>query len=274
MKKLYLILIIILSLAHAALCQTVDSIRVEQVGDFIKIHYKILNSNQYQVFRVTVFCSINGGLKAELKSIMGDFGEDVTGGKPEYTVLWDVLKDVDEVKSVDFSVKAELLKDDTPLQKGKLNKSHPAYWSKERFYVIAAAVINFDYFMGGGRIGYMGSWGVSVSMFTGQKRYTIPTDKTTYNSMLSAIDITKRITNKDHIQLHVLAGIAFGDHEGSDASTGGHQPNMRWGIDLGLVAGIKRIALYAGFSSIKAPFFTEYDSDGTSSFDFGVGVRF
>jgi hypothetical protein len=84
MKKLTIILLISIGFFSLIKSQTVDSIKVEQAGELIKIHYKILNSNQYQTFRVTVFCSINGGLESKLKSLSGDFGENVIGGRDEY----------------------------------------------------------------------------------------------------------------------------------------------------------------------------------------------
>jgi hypothetical protein len=52
-------------------------------------------------------------LQSVLNSLSGDYGDNVVGGRQEYMVLWDVLKDVDEVKSVDFSVRAELLNSKT-----------------------------------------------------------------------------------------------------------------------------------------------------------------
>jgi hypothetical protein len=98
MKKTALTLILLFGLFPIILSQTVDSIKIEQAGELIKVHYKILNSNQSQVFRVTVYCSINGGLPSVIKSLSGDFGENVVGGRTDYMVLWDVLKDVDEFK--------------------------------------------------------------------------------------------------------------------------------------------------------------------------------
>jgi hypothetical protein len=273
MKRIIISLFLLFGLIPFVHSQTVDSIKVEQAGDLIKVHYKILNSNQYQIFRVTVFCSINGGLKSELKSLSGDSGDNVTGGKSDYLVLWDVLKDVDEVKSVDFSVRAELLKDDTPKHKGTLNKSDPEYWSKERFYMIAAFATGTDYFLFGGRIGYMGSYGFSLGIEVGKKNYTAIFDKQTYNSSAIGLDLSKRIVNNNNFQLHLIAGIAIGDQESTNALND-YQPSLRYGYDFGLMAGINRTALYFGYSSIKKPFFSSSDSKGTSWVNFGIGVRF
>jgi hypothetical protein len=273
MKKFFFSLLLLFGLLPLAQGQTVDSIQVEQAGDLIKIHYKIVNSNQYQVFRITVFCSINGGLKSELKSLSGDSGDNVIGGKSDYLVLWDVLKDVEEVKSVDFSVRAELLKDDTPKNKTTLNKSDPRYWSKERFFLMAAIAAGSDYSFFGGRLGYMGSFGFSLGIEVGRKKYTAIFDKTTYNASAIGLDLTKRIVNNNNFQLHLIAGIAIGDQESTNAAND-YQPSLRYGPDLGLMAGIGRTSLYLGYSSIKKPFFSSVDALGNSWVDFGIGVRF
>ena len=165
-KRIALSLLLLFVLLPIIQSQTIDSVRIEQAGELIKIHYKILNSNQYQTFRVTVFCSINGGLKSELKSLSGDFGENVVGGRTDYLVLWDVLKDVDEVNSVDFSVRAELIKDQTQVGEIKSEKILKN-WENKEFYLMpcdgwgeggSGKIFAFTL---GLRLAYMGSWGVS-----------------------------------------------------------------------------------------------------------------
>ena len=275
MKKLLLILLLSCSWIQLAVCQTVDSIKVEQAGDLIKIHYKILNSTQYQTFRIAVSAKINGGLESKLESLIGDVGENVLGGKEDYLIIWDALKDVEEVNSAEFSVRAELISDNTPKRSGKINTSDPVYWQKERFFLIASGAIGSDYFLGGGRIGYMGSFGFSFSALFGNKPYPDGYTKDgddSYQSTVASIDLTKRIVNNKNNQLHILGGIAISDQASTSANN--YQGSMRWGIDLGLVAGINRVALYAGFSKVKPPFFSDLDSEGTSWFNIGFGVRF
>ena len=91
MKKLFSFVIIAIMFSSYLNSQSVDSIKVEQSGDFIKIRYKILNSAPDQIYKVKVLCSINGGMNNEIRSITGDVGDHVVGGKPEYWVIWDVL---------------------------------------------------------------------------------------------------------------------------------------------------------------------------------------
>lgn len=272
MKKLFFAFIL-LGLTMLLRAQTVDSIIVEQAGELIKIHYKILNSTQYQTFRVTVFCAINGGLESKLKSLSGDFGENVIGGREEYMVLWDVLKDVEEVNNVNFSIRAELTSDNTPKGNSRTSSSSSkAYWQKKRFFLMPVAAVNPHYILLGGRIGFMGTVGISFGTFVGNKPYPPDHDENSYQSTGAYLDLTKRIVNKDNLQLHLLAGIAISDHKSTAATS--YQGSMRWGPDLGVVAGISRLALYAGFSAVKPSFFSELDSEGTAWFNLGVGIRF
>lgn len=270
MKKIVFCLIFLMVLLPFINGQSVDSIKVEQAGDLIKINYKILNSTSYQTFRVSVFCSINGGLEARLRSISGDFGDNVVGGRDDYMILWDVLKDVEEVNSVDFSVRAELISDNTPKAHGRLDKSNPAYWQRERVFIMFSGAVGQGYFLAGGRIGYMGNWGFSLSTLAGKKKFSTYYDgKTDYSCTFTQLDITKRIMNKNTTQLHVIAGIALGDHEGKVNP----QPEFKWGYDLGIIAGVNRASFYAGYSSLLKPL-ADGDSNGTSSFNFGIGIRF
>jgi len=206
---------LVLLLMPSLFCQIVDSIKVEQAGDFIKIRYKILNSNQNQFFRVTISCSINGGLKSELRTLLGDFGENVPGGKPEYTAIWDVLKDVDEVNSVDFSVKAELTRGDASELSSKIKiKKEP----RKNFNIMPLLQLPGPGY--GIRIGYMGKVGISMqfTMTSGQK---ILLPGAVYDGgdpklKRYSTDFTVRLINKKSFQMHLLIGESMGQGIGWD----------------------------------------------------------
>lgn len=261
-----MVLSILLSTFSILNSQKVDSIRVEQSGDLIKINYKILNSTPDQVFRITVFCSINGGLESRLKSLSGDFGENVTGGRDNYLVLWDVLKDVDEVKTVDFSIKAELLKGSPDLVGSEAQRIR-----KKRTYLMAAGLVGPQNFLLGYRIGFMGNWGISYSGLFGNRKYS--QSSATYQGFAIMADLTKRLVNTKDLQLHLLTGFVVANNEVSQ--TGVSKNQFLYGIDLGLVAGFKRLSLYSGFSSAQRPTgTTTLPVDGFSFFNFGAGIRF
>jgi len=254
MKKYFILITLLIGLVSITFCQTVDSIKVEQAGEFIKIHYKILNSNQYQTFRITLYCSINNGLKSELKSLVGDFGENVIGGKSEYIVMWDVLKDVDEVNSVDFSVRAELVKDDTPITK----TSNKDEWSKKRIHAILAGGQVQDKATVGIRLAYMGSWGITGKYLI---RNMEDNKEETTTLFHTGLGLTKRIVNKGGFSMHLLAGFNYGKYytNNFDNST-----TTSTTYELGTIIAYKRLVISFAFSQYEGNFFANP----------GIGIRF
>jgi len=222
--------------------QKVDSIKIEQTGDFIKIRYKILDSKPDQVYRVKVLCSINGGLNTELKSISGDTGDQVLGGKSEYWVVWDVLKDVDEAKSVDFIVRAELVKDLNSLIASP-GTVPSVDWDKKRFNVLLALMSSGP--KPGLRIGYMGSFGVSLQVVSGKtEKGDSPNISPQGNDPAFGLDITKRIVNKNQFQMHLMAGIQNSAliFLQSRESTGPVYKEFVPGPEIGLLFGVSKIS--------------------------------
>lgn len=113
MKKITLLFFTlgIFSLLHA---QTVENIRVEPDGDNIKINYRIGGSTDAQLYNVVLTCSMDGGPRFEPKTVIGDVGENIRGGRSFYTVVWDVFEDIEEVGNAEFFVKVELVSDMSP----------------------------------------------------------------------------------------------------------------------------------------------------------------
>jgi hypothetical protein len=277
MKKITLLLIVLFCSIQFVLSQKVDSIKVEQSGDLIKIHYKILNSNSFQVFRVTVFASINGGLKSELKSLSGDFGESVTGGRLDYMVLWDVLKDVDEVKSVDFSVKAELTKDETPVSEKQAKKKG------EKKGIHAMFIMDSKFLVYGPRLGYMKNWGITASTLQGS--YISPVEiAANFNGEIFEVGkelgvpfsiytfgLTKRLTDKNKFQLHCMAGLAFGGRAGDRyVELYNDYAKKCTGINMGLIMDFGLLSL-----SLEGTELFNLNKARTPDFiALGVGMRF
>jgi hypothetical protein len=265
MKKLTFLILISIGFFPFVKSQTVDSIKVEQAGELIKVHYKILNSNEFQVFRVTVYCSINGGLKSELKSLSGDFGNSVVGGRPDYMVLWDVLKDVDEVKSVDFSVKAELLKDETP-KLARISKRNPLGGGLYAMGVMEVPQTGF-----GARIGYMRGWGISFWFITGSINRSEDTNGNTVQNLeipdfAAGFDLTKRLVNKESFKMHLYAGACGSVYpEWFNAAENRFWKDSFTGLSLGIISNYKMIAFSGGIITLQ---------HGEISTHLGLGVRF
>jgi hypothetical protein len=269
MKKVFLILFLFLGFFPAIHCQKVDSLKTEQSGDVIKIHYKIINSNPNQVFKVTVMCSINGGLQSVLKSLSGDFGDNVVGGRSDYMVLWDVLKDVDEVKTVDFSIKAELVKGEPQTKEAK--KREPL----RKIHAMVLMDTKAQQF--GPRLGFMGKWGVTLSFISGgvllkdffPNNPTLTDESVPYN--VFTLDLTKSIIKKNKFQLHAMAGVATTKKAGDKYASYFQDYSKRYtGFNAGLVMDYGMLAISVEMTSL--PKFL-----GTSSLNtvfFGLGMRF
>jgi hypothetical protein len=264
MKIIAFTLLLFFGLLPIIRSQTVDSIKIEPTGDLIKIHYKILNSNAYQLFRVTVSCSINGGLKSELKSLSGDFGDNVVGGRSEYMVLWDVLKDVDEVKSVDFSVKAELLKDNSPKI---INGVQQNLANKKTYVLFSFGEGNGAYF--GYRLAYMGSWGVSGKMLFGKEH--LQSVSGGVDVFHAGLDLTRRIINKGGFQLNLLAGFNYGKLLVYTGNGNGYWDKFAT-YEAGFVLGIKRFAISLAITPYNPT--TAHPFWRKDYANFGIGMRF
>lgn len=204
MKYIWSLCLILLIQSFTVKSQKVDSIRLEQTGDLIKVHYKILNSNPNQIFRISVLCSVNGGLKSQLNSLSGDFGENVIGGRDDYMILWDVLKDVNELNSVEFFIRADIVKDLSAVQPVLRSKV------KGKFHLMAGFEVPGP--KGGLRIGYMGNFGISAQLNYGKIPVTDEYEKNIYYSepyprFGIGIDLTKRIINLNYFQMHIIGGV-------------------------------------------------------------------
>ena len=260
MKKLTLILLISLGIFSLLKSQTVDSIKIEQSGELIKIHYKILNSNQYQTFKVAVSAKLNDGLESKLVSLIGDVGDAVKGGKDNYIIIWDVLKDVDEVKSADFSVKAELMKDETP-KVSKNGKRNPLGGGLYVMGIVQTPKTGF-----GGRIGYMRGWGFSMAFVPGKKATYSEVPNLYAPEFAVGIDLTKRIVNKESFKMHLYGGVLLSTYpEYFNVVENRYWKDHFSGIDIGLVCSTKMLAFSGGIGTLQNSELSAY---------LGLGVRF
>ena len=274
MKKFISVLLLVFLLTPYIKSQTVDSIKVEQTGDYIKIRYKILNSTPAQVYKVKVLCSINGGMNTEIRSISGDVGDMIAGGKSDYWVVWDVLKDVDEIKSVEFIVRAELLKENTIS-----GKSGTKEISKNKFNVFLVTDI-IEGRVGqkfGGRLGYLGSWGISAMFIKGKEYSNSSFANADVSRFTGSLDLTKRIVNNKSFKLHLYTGVIFANllYEGYNIYGDMYgQYHLSTSIEGGFIWSINKLAFSFGTS-----FFQKEREDeklhGSNGFGYvGLGWRF
>lgn len=203
MKRLYLILLLIAGFFTVVSSQVVDSIRIEQSGDFIKIGYKIVGSKPDEVYRVRILCSINGGLNSEIRSVSGDVGNQVIGGKDGYWAIWDVLKDVEEITSAEFIVRAELVSSLPGQQAVRVKKD------------ISTSFMACGFVPGPGygmRFSVTGKTGVTILLARGPA--VILPNPANFNPSevlyRTSINLTVRATKGGNSQLHFLFGPTIG----------------------------------------------------------------
>lgn len=110
-----------LFLAGTLCSQTVENIRVEPEGENIKISYRIGGSTDAQMYNVYLTCSMDGGSRFEPRSVIGDVGQNIRGGRSFYTVIWDVFEDVESVGNAEFFVRVELVSDASEEEKPPVN---------------------------------------------------------------------------------------------------------------------------------------------------------
>jgi hypothetical protein len=201
MKRLLFILTLVFCVLAFAAGQKVDSIKVEQTGDYIRISYKLLNSEPGEIYRVRALVSVDGGPNIELRSVSGDTGENVQGGKPEYFIVWDVLKDMNELRSAEFIVRAEKVIQNIS-REGKNNKSFSLM-----------PVVQFPGPGFGGRISYLGKVGFSAQYVNGKTAFVTEylDQKSTWLNRIS-FGLTFRLFGSETDQIHLLIGPAIGQN--------------------------------------------------------------
>lgn len=229
LKQLFLILFAVFSLT--VFSQEVTNIVTRQLGEKIEVSYSISNSTTEQLFFVSLYCSIDGKEKILLKSVTGDVGDNISGGKEKYIIVWDVLKDVDELNSAEFFVKIELKKDGS-----KLKTISTIGQKKWLVGYNGSFLLPF-----GVRASYLGNWGGYFGVRFGRVWNTFggSIDYYQYLSYQDYLDenynqdswyslypywdqdysefgyslnagVTKRILNKSKFQLHAYAGLGYG----------------------------------------------------------------
>jgi hypothetical protein len=281
MKKLILLLLLLgIVLIASAQTHTVENIRAAADGENVKITYRIGASTETQLFKVHMECSMDGGRRFEPKSVIGDVGENIIGGKSYYTIIWDAFADVDEVNKPKFFIAVELMSDmsasNTPASTPPATRSQEPPVQQPREEPVkeeekpatstqsSAFEPSFeeekskeDVFARNGFFGYCGSpyipigisfgslnnWGYYVSIRTGVSNVA-DTDVPVNFDLIALAGATKYIIAAGFYRLHAYAGL------------GGHLSNTSYGdelspyfiMDTGVINVLGRFNLSLGLS--------------------------
>jgi len=213
MKKLLSLLFFFTTISMLS-AQTVENIRVKQDGDNLEISYRIGGSTAQQLYFVILTCSIDNNPVFEPKSVIGDVGSNIRGGKSFNTILWDVFEDVEEVGSVEFFVKVNLISEQADTERTELtfrNKNVISHDNDRKFFLGYGGSIVHPL---GARIGFLGNWGAYGSMRYGglDDPWIDDNGNEVYDVLFTAsVGVTKRILTWEKLRLHGYAGLGLGD---------------------------------------------------------------
>ncbi|MGM0505438.1 MAG: hypothetical protein ACQESQ_12500, partial [Bacteroidota bacterium] len=108
MKKITIIVLtfFLISLNQHLKAQQIENFRIRKLNDKLNIFYDLTQEKTGQQFDIKVLCSDNGGTTFDipLKTVSGDIGKGITGGKNN-VIVWDVLADRKNFKGNDFVFK-------------------------------------------------------------------------------------------------------------------------------------------------------------------------
>lgn len=213
MKKLVFLWPMLLAMMTASYSQTVENIRVEQEGEKLLIHYRIGGSTAEELYDVALTCKIDNGQIFEPRSVIGDVGSNIRGGKSFNTIVWDVFEDVDEIGNIEFFVEVNLIKEESqktpdvfPVGKAPEKVSN----FRERNFFLAYCGTTLAPI--GGKIGYLKNWGVYGAMRFGYDysydSWSYSYDEYSYYLELAG-GIAKRAYQKGRFRTYVYWGLGY-----------------------------------------------------------------
>ena len=201
-----------------------------------------------------------------------------------------MLKDVENLNSAEFIVRAELVSDLSSVSSSVKGGPNTTGWDEKLFNVMFGVLAPGP--KAGLRIGVMGSFGISGQIMFGKTKLnnnpimvsivggSQSGDYSPSDQLSLSLDLSKRIVNQNGFQMHILAGlqrtrITFKD---PNASQNRYQEQKVFGPEIGLAFGVKRLAF-----SIMANHYDpgqvekEGDFEGASPLNYiaaSIGVRF
>jgi len=142
MKKITIIVLtlLLISVNQHLKAQQIENFRGRKLNDKLNIFYDLTQEKTGQQFDIKVLCSDNGGTTFDipLKTVSGDIGKGITGGKNN-VIVWDVLADRKNFKGNDFVFKITA----TPYQiENSTDYSHDFYFELVECYKKGNQVIS------------------------------------------------------------------------------------------------------------------------------------
>ena len=221
------------------MAQTVENIRVEQDGENILVHYRIGGSTDAQTFKVLLSCSIDGGRRFEPITMIGDVGENIRGGKSNYTITWDVFEDLDEIGEVEFFVSVDLssgLAKTIPVEETQVAKEPTG----NNFFLAYTGSTGNPYGLSTGMT--FGKWGGYVSF-----RYGISEVGDFYlDWRVYVAGIMRQIVEKEKYKLYLFVGTGAVNEYFEITSLGDYEEATYMMVDGGIINTFGRVSLTIG----------------------------
>jgi hypothetical protein len=203
--------------------------------------------------------------------VIGDVGQNIRGGRSNYTVTWDVFEDLDEVGEVEFFVNVELVSDlsAVPEPAKAQPQAQPQYqpqtslvqkrndFTKYKFFGYSGSTLSPL----GISFGGLKNWGYYLTF-----RYGSYVDSYENDIWLSFIGgITKHAWSKNKYRLHVFAGIGGTYEVYEEYVYGTSWEGTSLTYEIGVTNVIGRLSLSLGIEVV---------SEFATSPAFGVGFVF
>lgn len=274
--KRVLLLFAALGLFLTGYSQTVENIRVKSENDLIVITYRIGGSTIYQKYNVTLTCSMDGGPRFEPKTLEGDFGRGIAGGKSINTIYWDVFQDLDEVGNAEFFIKVDLVSDETPMvavpanepdrdqvRESSMNQGVNEQGRKKetfdrKYYFGYNGSIESPY---GISFGGVRNWGFYASIRMGYYADTWETDVW----VTPVGGLTKYIFSNGMYRLHAYAGLGTTYEAYEEYVYNTNYSGTAFTVDAGFISIYRMVSLAVGL---------EFIQDWSNNFVFGIGFVF
>lgn len=210
----FLLPFLLIFIFDIAVGQTVENIRVEQEDDKLLIHYRIGGSTSDELYDVNLSCSIDEGPVFKPQAVIGDVGSNIRGGKSFNTIVWDVFEDVEEIGSVEFFVKVDLVKDDgKKVDDNKAQDKESVVLDQDQRTIFAGYNGSSSYPLGI-RVGTLGNWGFYGGFRYGgwDPFYYIDIYGNWVGNYLLSITggVTRQIKEWEKFRLHGYTGIGAG----------------------------------------------------------------
>ncbi len=271
-------LLVVLCFTGTLFGQRVENILAEWSGEKIRINYQIPGSTDAELFHVTLKCIVDGRAEMTPRSVFGDVGFNVQGGRSLYTIIWDVSKDLEEVGQTRFSVNAELTGDLDDVTSPALRTTGEPVREIESLYIreepVRRAGTGFP-FERRTYFAYIGSvsspFGLSVGMLNNWGFYSsfrfggISGDRIRDLWYTAAAGGTKYIIGKEGLRMYGYAGIGISGESYEETYVGTRWTASFFTAEAGLQGVIGWFCLILG---------VEVQTTNGADLVFGAGVVF